>query len=241
MTAARDLERLYPALSPKERAILILRAWKAGEEHDPQIRYTILTRQVEEYNRLIALMRGASGELAQYILLLVQTVEQLALRWAWLASVHLAALNACALAEAGLEAATGRKEKAALRRALKPLMARFAVALYGDPRWGTGDGSTKMTGGVVAEGLIEGMREIWPQRWRELRAAEIVVAEAAEEFDGEDPLDPEVRLMLDACRADLLDLREQIERYSGALAQEEPEEELFVRLRAVVRNGPGTV
>ncbi len=81
------------------------------------------------------------------------------------------------------------------------------------------------------------MRATWPQHWRELRAAEIVVAEVAEEFDGEDPLDPEVRLMLDGCHAELLDVREQIERYTGALAQEEPEEELLVRLREAVHGG----
>jgi hypothetical protein len=236
MTAPRDLERLYPALSAKERVLLILRAWKAGEDHDPQIRYTIPTKQTYEYNRLIALVRGASGDLSHYIVLVAQLVEQLSLRWCWLASLHLGALNACQLAESAL-AATHGKEKAALRRALKPTMTRFAVSLYGDPRWGKADGRQRMTGDVVAEGLVEGIREMWPQRWRELRASEIIVAEIAEEFDGEDPLHIEVRELLEKCRADLLDLQDLLERYTGKLAQEEPEEALLVRLREIVRNG----
>ncbi len=82
---------------------------------------------------------------------------------------------------------------------------------------------------------------MWPQRWRELRAAEVVASEVAAELDGEDPLDPEVRGLLDACRADLLDLKDHIAPYTGPLQLEEPDAELVDRLREIVGRGPGDV
>jgi hypothetical protein len=236
MSAEARLNRLYPALSAKERALLILRARKAGKEHDPKIRSTIPTQQSRELNRLIGLLCVASDGLTQYIVIVAQMIEQLSLRWCWLASLHLAALNACALAETALAATLGKREKAALRRSLKPWMARFAVSLYGDPRWDTAVGGRRTTGDGVADGLVAGVRELWPLRWRELRAAEILVDEIAQEFDGEDPLPVEVRALLDECRADLCDLKKRIEPYTGELVQEEPGEELLVRLREIVRN-----
>ena len=201
MSADQRLDRLLPALSAKERASLILRAWKAGEDHEPQIRSTIPNNQVFEYNRLVALMRGASGDLTNFIVVVVQLVEQLSLRWCWLTSVHVAALNAEDVASTALAAVNG-KERTALRRALRPRMARFAVSLFDDPRWA----------GAEDDGV-------------------------AQEFDGEDPLDPEVRILLDKCRADLLDLKEHIEPYTGTPKQEERDEELVNRLREIVRDG----
>ncbi|MDP9238073.1 MAG: hypothetical protein M3P30_11890, partial [Chloroflexota bacterium] len=152
----------------------------------------------------------------------------------WLASLHLGAMNASAVAETALAATPGTTEKAALRRSLKPWMARFAVSLYGDPRWDTAAGGRRTTSDVIGDGLVAGVRDLWPLRWRELRAAEILVAEIAQELDGEDPLLVEVRALLDECRADLCDLKKRIEPYTGELVQEEPDEELLARLREIV-------
>jgi hypothetical protein len=84
---------------------------------------------------------------------------------------------------------------------------------------------------------VAGVRELWPLRWRELRAAEILVDEIAREFDGEDSLPVEVRALLDECRADLCDLQKRIEPYTGALVQEGPDDELLVPLRELLRGG----
>ena len=46
--------------------------------------------------------------------------------------------------------------------------------------------------------------------WQELRAIEVGVGEVAEEFDGEDPLKPEVRALLDGCLASCSGLRDQM-------------------------------
>jgi hypothetical protein len=35
------LDRLYPALTAKERALLVLRAWKADQEEDVAVRRTM--------------------------------------------------------------------------------------------------------------------------------------------------------------------------------------------------------
>ncbi len=238
MSTDRRLERLYPALTAKERARLILRAWKAGKEPDPKIRWTMPANQTCAYNQLIGLL-CASENLTKFIAIVAQMLEELSLRWCWLASLHSAALDACALAESALASVPGQKEKRALVRALRPQMARFALSLYDDdPRWTeTKDDDTSfVTGDRIAQMLIEGMRVTWPVRWRELRAAEILVDEIAQEFDGEDPLPVDARALLDHCRGDLCDLKKRIEPYTGELAQEEPGNELLERLRGMVHD-----
>jgi hypothetical protein len=54
--------------------------------------------------------------------------------------------------------------------------------------------------------LAESLREGIPWCWQELRAAETVLEEVAEAFNGEDPLLPQVREVLDKTRRDLVEL-----------------------------------
>jgi hypothetical protein len=87
------LRRLSPALSAKERAVLVLRAWKEDVEPDPQMRWQMPAEQTREYNHYISLMSGANGSLAHYILVLQQMVEKVDLRYGWLLTVGLWALQ----------------------------------------------------------------------------------------------------------------------------------------------------
>ena len=52
--------------------------------------------------------------------------------------------------------------------------------------------------------------------WRQLKAVEIVVGEFAEEFDGEDPLQPQIRGFLDDALARIVALKDDLADYIGA-------------------------
>ncbi len=85
-TRAR-LGKLFPALTAKERAILVLKAWKEDGEEDPLVRDTMPAEQGVEFNRLIDLMNAVNRELGPYLALLHALVGRLGLRHGWLMSL----------------------------------------------------------------------------------------------------------------------------------------------------------
>ena len=86
---ARRVEGLYPKLSSKERATLALRSMKADEPEDPSVRSTMPPEQVEEFNRLIGLIRGVNWGLGPLAFLLSQKVETVAVRLVLSQMIHL--------------------------------------------------------------------------------------------------------------------------------------------------------
>jgi hypothetical protein len=83
------LDRLYPALTAKERALLVLRAWKGDQEEDVQVRRTMPQSQALDFNHYIHLMNAANLEAGKYIVVLNGMATQLGLKHAWLASLQL--------------------------------------------------------------------------------------------------------------------------------------------------------
>jgi hypothetical protein len=79
----RRLGRLYGALTPQERAALVLRAWKDDRDPARQLLTSSTIEEVHEYNRLIDLLRAASEELTQYLNCLHLYVGQEDLRCCW--------------------------------------------------------------------------------------------------------------------------------------------------------------
>jgi len=77
--------------------------------------------------------------------------------------------------------------------------------------------------GILREGLEE--------QWRKLQAVELLVAEAQEAFDGEDPCVPQVRHTLDHTKERLADLRESLLAYLGPFDLPEPDEDDVAELR----------
>jgi hypothetical protein len=92
------LDKLAPALTAKERAILVLRAWKEGVPEDPQVRSKMPPEQALEFNRYIALMNGVNAFLTFYTGILDQSLALLDARYGWLLTLHLWALNVSDLA-----------------------------------------------------------------------------------------------------------------------------------------------
>jgi hypothetical protein len=89
VTASTRTDRLFSALTAKERAQVVLRAWKDGGEEDRQVRSTTPNSQVAEFNRLIEVMNGVNQRLGPYLLLLRANVEKLGLIDGWLATIDL--------------------------------------------------------------------------------------------------------------------------------------------------------
>jgi hypothetical protein len=77
MTIERRLDRLYSGLTASERATLILRAWKAGEDADPQVRRSTPDEQVREFNSLIRILRALNGSVAHAVQMLKASVREL--------------------------------------------------------------------------------------------------------------------------------------------------------------------
>ena len=92
------LDKLTPALTAKERAILVLRASKEGVPEDPQVRSKMPAEQALEFNHYIGLMNGVNTFLTFYTGILDQSLALLDARYAWLLTLHLWALSVSDLA-----------------------------------------------------------------------------------------------------------------------------------------------
>jgi hypothetical protein len=92
------LDRLTPALTAKERAILILRASKEGTPEDPELRTRMPAEQAREFNHYIGLMNGVNIFLTFYAGVLNQALAYLDARYGWLLTLHLWALDVADLA-----------------------------------------------------------------------------------------------------------------------------------------------
>ena len=91
MSIDARLNKLMPALTAKERAVLILRSWKEGVEEDPLWRSTMPRDQSSEFNRLISLMNVCNVNVGFLIIFLDEQVQKLELRLMWAGSLALAA------------------------------------------------------------------------------------------------------------------------------------------------------
>jgi hypothetical protein len=88
MSGDQRLDRLYPALTAKERGLLVLRAHKAGEQPDQQIYHSTPDTQAREFNRLIRLMNALNVELATVLQILNEQIHKLEMKHAWLQTLR---------------------------------------------------------------------------------------------------------------------------------------------------------
>jgi hypothetical protein len=89
MSGSQRLDKLYPALTTKERAILVLRSWEEDQEEDLQVRRTMPQSQALDFNHYIHLMNAANGDLGMYVAALNGIAKELGLKAAWLASLQM--------------------------------------------------------------------------------------------------------------------------------------------------------
>jgi hypothetical protein len=87
------LDRLLPALSAQERAILMLRDFKAEKPQDRRLLNTAPDAQTPTLNRLVGLMNAANGDLAHLIVIIRERAEKEELRFGWLQWARICALE----------------------------------------------------------------------------------------------------------------------------------------------------
>ncbi len=92
-------DRLYPALTAQERALLVLEAANADRRPAWQVRSTMPAAQVAEFNRYIAIMRGVATLVTPYAAMIEQDVTNLQLRFTLLATLSQWATDRAALAD----------------------------------------------------------------------------------------------------------------------------------------------
>ncbi|HXF51199.1 MAG TPA: hypothetical protein VNM43_05925 [Dehalococcoidia bacterium] len=161
----RRLERLYPALSARERAVLVLRAWKEGKEPDIAVRFTMPHGQAGEFNRLLGLLRGVNDAVGGAATLLREQVETLSVRHAWLMTLHLWGMQAEALRrelflvlrEPVAEDEYRRKQEEA-RRELLPVAA--CAELLAERRQDRAEGEQAVTDEAWGRAFAEAEREL---------------------------------------------------------------------------------
>jgi len=355
MSGSQRLDRLYPALTAKERALLVLRAWKGDQEEDVQVRRTMPQSQAPDFNHYIHLMNAANHDLGKYITVLNLIAGQLGLKHAFLASLQLWGIRVWDLAtyialhtNEPITESEHRRLVEKARAEMIPLadLAEVLVESYDgwteadmEPPEDPDDGPVvrqRAWNGMVAqkkaelsrlveEGVLDGRRsgrrllvnngsfydwlgepvpvcpdwgvgydvmpddqagrverlkkerldaqeaisrsptspllefleeklgrrvtdrqERWdeamaalrqslregvPWCWQELRAVEMVLDEVAQEFDGEDPLLPPVREVLDKTRQDLVDLHSSLPHVDAEVDLPELDEERVEWLR----------
>jgi hypothetical protein len=90
----RRLADLYPALSARERAVLILQAIKEERDADPMIRRTMPESQYDTFNHLMSRISGANSDLAILLMVLELHLETLDAKFAWLVTTQLWAMQA---------------------------------------------------------------------------------------------------------------------------------------------------
>ncbi len=132
-----SLGRVYAALSARERAVLVLRAWKEGRPEAPEVRRAMPGWQVAEVKRLVDLAHGVNDVLGTLAALLRMQVEAVRRGCVCVCTLHLWGLQAEALRRTCIlvarepitEEEYGRREREA-REALLPL-AECAEVLAG--------------------------------------------------------------------------------------------------------------
>ena len=184
----RRIDRLLVTLTPRERALLVLRAWKEGREPAAHLLHSRSDGEAFEYNRILDLLRVASEELTQYLVVIHLLVGQLQMKLCWYLTILLWGL-------------AHDDERAEELRVL------------------------------VLKGLTDGIA----QRWRELGALEVALAEIADEVDGEDVLHPAARSCLVETREQLHELHDEVTTRGGDCELGDPSDEDVEAVRALIK------
>ncbi len=350
----RELTRLYPALTAKERGVLVLKAYKADEKPDRLIYDTAPSGQTEEFNHYIKLMNAVNIEVAMVLMILREQMARLDVKAAWLRTLRFwaddVALLRVLVGRTDTELITHSeyaKREADEREELVPLT-EWAEIIANEHAWDDADYSTDNDGErevsdkawnrvyrnarrqleqavasrtlpsqkrgravVISAGafydwrgepflvcpdvgwafdirpddqaeqvdrdrrtdaavhrildrapkpltqptdleasvqrpeadagfgteleqaLVISICDLVRQHWCDARSLEIGVAEIAEEFDGEDPLRPDTRALLEGCLASCRTLRDEMADY-GEVGLAEPREDDVAGVRRLI-------
>ena len=233
MSAEQRLSRLYPALTARERGLLVLRAYKADEKPDPRIYHTCPSAQGAAFNRYIALLNAVNVELATVVLILRTQIDKTALKYSWLMTAVIWGMETHAMGRHVLAATKDRKLRKDVRRLMARAPSDVRVPLDLTVPLAEPETFEKGFGDETVKALLFGIHQDVRQHWAELRAIEIAVQEVAEEFGGEDPLKADTREMVDDCLRSCTTLRDDVAPYVE-IELSEPAEEDLVLVRKLI-------
>ena len=223
-------------LSARERALLALRLWVAGEPFDQELIRSMPHDQREEYDRLVLRYEDANQQVGGYEAMWQQWIAETEVFVLWLHSLKAweereQVYTAC-LAEQGV---TVRSKGSRRTKGEELVLGLGPVCPWGLMKgitqlWGTrpadrGEGRAPRLlelSAAVADSVRGGIE----LRWQEQRAIEIVFAELSTEYDGEETLHPDLRRAVNECKAKLAEMRESVLPWCGPFKLPEPDEEL---------------
>jgi hypothetical protein len=233
MSAEQRLDRLYPALTAKERGLLVLHAYKAGEQPDRLIYSTTPSGQRREFNRYIRLMNACNVELATMLVVLREQIGKTDLKYAWFMTLCLWGIETQFLGDEVLARTKDRTLRRDVRRMMRRAPGDLQVPVDLTLPHAERDPFKQGYGDEMVRAVLFGIKQGLEQHWCELRSIEIALAEVAEEFGGEDPLQPDVRALIDGCLATCTTLRDQVADYVE-IELAEPAEEDISPVRALI-------
>jgi hypothetical protein len=201
MMLANRLGKATSMLSGKERAVLAIRAQNQGRTPDPEWLQIPDPAQRRQYDRYIGLAYVASAELG----MLCQVIKNQADHAAGAVQAFEVIEEASGILADDLQVSVDQRKVRAWRKVKEVSVPVFLAGL-----------ALEVRQGAVAEVVT---------RWKELRALEQVWEALRAEFDGADPVVPEVRALADAAAATL---RELAQRYRIKRLPE-PEQEFIDR------------
>jgi hypothetical protein len=218
-----------PGLSARERAVLVLGAWKEGKPEDPSWRRSLPPDQAREFDRLIGLINAANRELAIVVRMLAQSTEELQIRFAWFVSLVLWQEHLDEIGETVREVAREVKLDRGRRRRLQAALdwQLFTTVLAEEP--------PPAMPGTMIEGLKETLARQAISAWVQLRTVEQVVTEIGAELGEIDPLKPPARTGLDEAKRSLLTLKEHLRVLRVEFVLREPLPDELAEMREFVR------
>ena len=230
MSAADNrLQKLFKALTARERASMRLRWFKEDAEEPDALRQTTPWDQFEEVNRLARVGDATNHEVTWYALWLRARLDAVRVRFGMVDCLRLWGLHAdqLRLLLSDTAARQGKRSRAGIEELLG--QAPHLVPVTGEQH--------EAVDGVDALGrnLVRLVAREVKEAWAELLAVERIVRKAADQFDGEEPIHPETRRLLEDATAAVKGLREALSPWFQDMAlPEEPDEQVVRALTAVI-------
>ncbi len=224
--------KVYAKLTARERVLAMLAAYKAGKRADPRILSTLPPEQGRAFNAYVDRLERLDREGRGWVLALARGIDELDTLAGWLMTVRLVAASLDAF-EDGRAAGVRRRARTTDARdtALATLQRRLACCAFPDED-GASDAEEPRS---LLPILQDRFRREVQDRWAELRAVEIEVADLGAALDCPDVLMPDLRELLEDCRRRLQALAADT-RYCGKrVPLPEPEEGYLALVAKVFR------
>ena len=196
------LTKLLPALTAKERFLLELPSYRAGEKPDPAVRRSTPDEQRSEFDHYIRLLNAVNRKLGAHTIVVRLLVEKLVGTASLIVSTCDLGFQVWELAKL-VPASKRPKAEAIVAGSINPV----------ELPWGDEDKPGSWL--ERAEGLVAQVRRDLLIRWQEVLAIEALLDEVAEEFSGEDLALPDLRQWL-------AEAKENLEMVGRVLGEEKP-------------------